>query len=326
MSGEDRVRRRDEVRIGTAPITWGVAGSPGWGVELPYDRVLDEMCELGYDGTELGPWGYLPTDPAQLGRELEARGLDLIGAFCPLALHDAARAEVSRDHGLRTARLLRDVGASTLVLAATGDARRERLAGRVPRDGSAGLGDDEWERFADGANAIARAAADIGVATAFHPHVATYVETPEEIDRVLALTDPDLVALCLDTGHVTYGGGDAAEIARTRASRIRHVHAKDVRADVLSRAREREWDLPAAVSAGIFPPVGSGDVDFPAVLSALRGAGYGGWLVVEQDVRLGMARQDAGPQRDTDDAEPCDPKGNARASLAYLRAILDGDR
>ncbi len=303
------------LRIGTAPITWGVAGSSGWGTELPYGRVLDEMSELGYAGTELGPWGYLPTHPARLRRELETRRLELIGAFCPLALHDAARAPQERAHGLRTAELLRDLGAPTLVLAATGDARRDRLAGRVPRDGSAGLDDDEWARFADGANEIASAAARVGVATAFHPHVATFVETPGELERLLALTDPDLVALCLDTGHVTYGGGDAAAIARTHASRIRHVHVKDVRTDVLSRARAEESDLPAAVSAGIFPPVGSGDVDVPGVIGALRDAGYSGWLVVEQDVRLGAGT-----------ASACDPMSNARASLAYLRAALGAPR
>ncbi|MFN2519435.1 MAG: TIM barrel protein [Candidatus Limnocylindria bacterium] len=302
------------MRIGTAPITWGVAGTPGWGMELPYDRVLDEMGELGYAGTELGPWGYLPTDPADLRRELEARRLELIGAFCPLALHDAERGRVERAHGLRTAGLLRDLGASTLVLAAAGDAARERLAGRVPRDGSAGLDDAQWARFADAANEIARAAADMGVATAFHPHVATFVETPEEIDRLLALTDPHLVGLCLDTGHVTYGGGDAAAIARTHAARIRHVHAKDVRREVLERARADESDLPTAVSGGIFPPVGSGVVDFAAVIGALRDTGYEGWLVVEQDVRL------------TNGALDRDPKSNARASLACLRAMLDGGR
>lgn len=302
------------MRIGTAPITWGVAGTPGWGAELPYQQVLDDMRELGYAGTELGPWGYMPTDPGALRRELEDRGLELIGAFCPLALHDAEDQPRERARGLRTARLLHDLGAPTLVLAATGDKRRERLAGRVPGDGSAGLDGDGWARLADGANEIASAAADMGVVTTFHPHVATFVETPAEVERLLALTDPALVGLCLDTGHVTYGGGDAAAIARTHAGRIRHVHVKDVRAEVLSRARDEGYDLPAAVSAGVFPLIGAGDVDFPSVIGALRGAGYEGWLVVEQDVRLAVGGGDT-----------CDPKTNARASLAYLRAALGED-
>lgn len=298
------------MRLGTAPITWGVSEYPGWGELLPFERVLDDMAALGYAGTELGPWGYLPREPAALRRELDSRGLVLVGAFCPVTLHDPARYTDELTKAQDTATLLAALGATTLVLAEAGDAKRLAAAGRVPADGSAGFSDEEWARFADGANAVARAARNLGLVTAFHPHAGTYVETPEEVERLLAGTDPDLVGLCLDTGHVAYGGGDPARLARAHAQRVQHVHAKDVRGDVLERARRESLDFASAVGEGVFAPLGEGTVDFPGVLGALRASGYAGWVVVEQDLRLA-------PGADADL-----PRENARKSLAYLRALL----
>lgn len=299
------------MRIGTAPITWGVSEIPDWGDVLLYEHVLDEMAELGYAGTELGPWGYLPRDPAALRRALEPRGLALIGAFCPVTLHDPARYAVNLARARETAALLTELGATTLVLAEAGDPRRLALAGRVPRDGSAGFSADEWRRFAEGVSEVAREGRERGLVTAFHPHAGTYVETPEEVARLLERTDPALVGLCLDTGHLAYGGGDPVALAHEHASRVRHVHAKDVRRDVLERARAARLDFATAVSEGVFAPLGRGMVDLRALLSALRDAGYDGWVVVEQDVRLRGGT-----------AQGRTPKENARESYAFLRALL----
>lgn len=298
------------LRIGTAPITWGVSEHPGWGEVLPYERVLEDMAALGYAGTELGPWGYLPRDPAALGRALRPRGLALIGAYCPVTLHDPARHAANVDRARETAAVLAALGAETLVLADAGDQRRLALAGRVPPDGSAGLDPSEWQRLAGGVDEIARGAAGQGLRTAFHPHAGTYVETPDETRRLLALTDPAVVGLCLDTGHVVYGGGDPVRLARDHAARVRHVHLKDVRPEVLERLRRERLDLPSAVGAGVFAPLGDGMVDIGGLLRALRAAGYDGWLVVEQDVRLSP-----GMGGDV-------PRENARRSLAHLRGLL----
>ena len=297
------------IHIGTAPISWGACEIPKWGDQLPYAQVLDEMRACGYEGTELGPWSYLPTDPATLRHELSSRGLALAGAFCPVTLHD-------RDHrapSLRTARvtidLLAAAGAPVLVLAEAGDERRMAIAGRVPADGSAGFSHGEWRRFCDGANEVARYARDHGLVTAFHPHVGSYVERPEEIDRLMRDTDPTLVGLCLDTGHVAYGGGDPAEVARTHARRVRHVHLKDLRREVWADALARHVDFRDAVTLGVFAPLGDGSLDLRATLNALLAVGYGGWLIVEQDVRLGVSPI-AAPLRD------------AKRSRAYLSEVL----
>jgi inosose dehydratase len=143
--------------------------------------------------------------------------------------------------------------------------------------------------------------------TSFHPHAATYVETPAEIDALLARTDPSLIGLCLDTGHVTYGGGDAVAVARQHRARISHVHLKDVRRPVLDRARERGASFADAVADGVFAPLGDGDVDLAAVFSAL-GPGYDGWLVVEQDRVVSEA-----------DA-PTAARDDALRSMRYLEA------
>ncbi len=299
---------RSAMKIGTAPISWGVCELPDWGVMLPYERVLDEMADLGYAGTELGPWGYLPTDAAILGAELRERGLSLAGAFCPVTLHIPARCEEQFAYAMDTCRLLAALGAPVLVLAEAGDAQRERIAGRV-RDVDPCFSEDEWHRFAEGANEIASRAKEVGLTTAFHPHAGTYVETPREIDELMRRTDASLVGLCLDTGHIFYGGGDPVAIARRDPKRIRHVHLKDVSRERYEHALARELDFTAAVGEDVFVPVGEGAVDMKGVIGTLRDVGFDGWLIVEQDIRIapGSSRR---------------PRVDAAKSHAFITARL----
>ena len=296
------------MKIGTAPISWGVCELPDWGVMLPYGQVLDEMAGLGYAGTELGPWGYLPKDAAVLGPELRKRHLDLAGAFCPVTLHDPSRYKEQFAYAMDTCRLLADLGAPVLVLAEAGDADRERIAGRVRTD-SPQFSDEEWKRFAEGANEIARRAKEMRLVTAFHPHAGTYVETPGEIDELLRRTEASLVGLCLDTGHIFYGGGDPVALARRDPKRVRHVHLKDVSRERYEHALARELDFTAAVGEDVFVPVGQGAVDMKGVIRTLRDAGFGGWLIVEQDIRIapGSSRR---------------PKDDAAMSYAFITAQL----
>lgn len=298
------------MRLGTAPITWGVCEMDGWGERLPYDRVLDDMAELGYAGTELGPPDFLPTDTATLHRELRRRNLELMAAFCPATLHRPDAVAASLAQAAELSRRLRDLDATHLVLADAGSPERLAKAGHIAADGSDGFDADEWALFAEGVQRIADDAASVGLSTAFHPEAGSYVETESEIDRLLALTDPGLVGLCLDTGHVAYGGGDAAAVARRHARRIGHVHAKDVNPGVLARVRRHGLDYLQAATEGIFAPVGQGCVDFPGVIRALREARYEGWLIVEQDVRLGPGLPDQSPRE------------NARASRAALLRLV----
>jgi len=296
------------IHIGNAPCSWGVLEFDLEDGPADYVRVLDEMVQSGYAGTELGDWGFLPTDPGTLRRELCERGLTLVGAFVPVALSDPARLEAGMETALRSAELLAAVGDSTpLVILSDqngSDPKRTLHAGRIRAEH--GLSADGWKGFAAGAEQVARAIRDrTGLRTVFHHHCAGFVETPAEIERLLQLTDPDLLGLCLDTGHHRFGGGDPRELLDRHGARVWHVHFKDCDPAVASRARHEGWDYFAAVHHGVFCELGRGDVDFPGVTAALRRREYQGWIVVEQDVLSGMGS----------------PLESARANRRYLKEI-----
>jgi inosose dehydratase len=266
-----------------------------------YRGVIDEMRETGYGGTELGDWGFMPTDPDRLRDELGRRELALIGSWVSVNLHDPARHRESGDDAVRTARQLARVGGPDAVVVLGndpyGDPHRTAIAGRVrPEDG---MTREQWAVFAAGANTVARRVMDeAGIRTVFHQHIATLVETAEETRRLLELTDPRVLGLCLDTGHWTFGtGGDPAAAVRDLRERVWHVHFKDCDPAIVAASRANGWDGPTAVGHGVFCELGRGSVDFPGVLRALDEVGYDGWVVVEQDVLPGMGTPRASAQR-----------------------------
>ncbi len=298
--------------VGNAPCSWGTLEFEGTGGEqVGFGRMLDELAETGYTGTELGDWGYMPTDPPALRAELDRRSLVMLGAFVPVALKDASALSGGLALALKTARLLAAVASAPapfLVLADNNGTvpRRTQRAGRIAPDD--GLSAAEWKTFAAGADAVARAVlAETGLKTVFHHHCAGYVETPEEIARLLELTDPAALGLVFDTGHYTYGagGGDALKALERFRERIWYVHLKDCLPGVAERARAEGWDYFTALRHGIFCELGRGCVDFPGVLRTLADWRYPGYLLVEQDVLPGMGS----------------PKESARRNREYLASI-----
>jgi len=289
------------MRIANAPCSWGVLEFESNVAGPAPGAVLDEIGATGYDGTELGDWGFLPTEPRALRRELSPRRLSLVGAFVPVALSDASAHADGEATAVQTARLLREASGESSTLIVLSDATaavpaRTAKAGRItPADG---LGPDEWQIVGAGAERIARAVRDAtGLRTAFHHHCATYVETPDEIAALMRITSPELLGLCVDTGHATYGGGDPLALLRDYSSRIWHVHFKDCSTTVAADARRGEWDYFAAVRNGLFCELGQGAVDFDAVIRELRTMAYDGWIVVEQDVLPSMGTPFASAHR-----------------------------
>jgi inosose dehydratase len=291
------------MHIANAPCSWGALefdlamSAPG------YAQVLDEIAATGYTGTELGDWEFMPTDPAQLRAELAARNLSLVGAFVPVALAHAASHSAGEAIAVRTAQLLAAVGeqAPVLVLADENGSVPERTqhAGHIRPEH--GLNDAQWATFAAGAEQIARAVREAtGLRTVFHHHCAGYVETPAEIDALMQRTDPKLLGLCLDTGHLLYGGGDPLAALERYADRIWHVHFKDCDPQLAAQARQNGWDYFEAVRRGIFSELGRGSVNFAAVKEALNERDYHGWIVVEQDVLPGLGTPKASAQRNRD--------------------------
>jgi inosose dehydratase len=298
------------MRVGNAPVSWGVyeADRPN----PPYGDVLDGIARAGYEGTELGPYGYLPTTARELGTELHARGLTLGSSFVPIPMEDASRREASVAAALGVARLLATQGVRELILADDEDPARAARAGRVPDDGSAGFDDRQWREAVTTIHAVGRALRDeLSMRVVVHHHAGSFVETPQEIDRLLADTDPELVGLLLDTGHAVYGGTDPVEVLKRHGGRVRYVHLKDVRADLLARVRTTGLSMAEAWRRGVFCPLGEGVVDFPRVVEALRSRAYDGWVIVEQDV-----------VPDEDGRLEPEPFASARRSREYLRETI----
>jgi inosose dehydratase len=296
------------IRVANAPCSWGVLEFESAAAPASYATVLDEIRDSGYAGTELGDWGFMPTDPAQLRRELASRQLSLIGAFVPAALANRSAREAGAATAIRTATLMRDAGAPDAFIVLSDDngtvPERERNAGRITSQ--QGLSDDAWATFAAGAEYIARAVRnETGLRTVFHPHCGGYVETPAEIDALMSRTDPALLGMVLDTGHIIYGGGDPVRVFTSHADRVWHVHFKDCDLRVAEQARAAGLGYLAAVHAQLFCELGTGAADLAAVTAALRRSDYDGWIVVEQDVFPGYGT----------------PKASAQKSRDYLRSL-----
>lgn len=273
-------------RVATAPISWGVSEVPGWGYQLPVERVLAEMRALGLAATEFGPPGFLPTAAADRAAVLSTYGMRAVGGFLALVLHDEDTDPVAAVHAELDA--FAAAGADSLVLAAD--------TGGDGYDTGGVLTAGEWRRLLTRLDAISARAADRGITATLHPHVGTLVEGPAEVERVL---DGSSIALCLDTGHLLVGGVAPAELARQASSRVAHVHLKDVDARLADGVRGGTIGYAAAVRQGLFAPLGAGAVDVRGVLDGLAATSYAGWYVLEQDSALDAEPEPAGgPQRD----------------------------
>ncbi len=296
------------IKVANAPVSWGAIEFENDRRGLDYAQVLDEIQETGYEGTELGDWGFLPTEPERLADELAARELSLVGAFVQAPLWNPASHDDGRERALRAAHLLAAAGGDRLFIILSDDNAtveiRTKNAGRIRPEH--GLRPSQWADLIAGAELIARAVRDeTGLRTTFHHHGGGYVETPAEVEELLNRTDPDMLGLCLDTGHFALGGGDPAEAIRSFGDRIWHIHFKDFDPAVASRSEQEDWDYLDLVREGVFSELGKGMVDFPAVLDALREIGYDRWIVVEQDLFPGTGT----------------PKESAIRNRAYLRQL-----
>jgi inosose dehydratase len=281
----------NSIRIANAPCSWGVLEFDLPGKALGYAQVLDEIRDTGYAGTEFGDWGFMPTEPSALRRELDARQLTMVGAFVPVPFADEKARARGTEVAVRTAKLLAAVEGKTPFIVLADDngknPSRTNKAGRIST--TDGLGPQQWTTFAQGVEHVARAVREqTGLRCVFHHHGAGFVETPDEVARLLELTDPQLVGLCFDTGHYRFGGGDPLAALRRHRDRIWHVHFKDCDPSVHERSRASGWDYFGSLKHGIFCELGKGDVDFPAIIEEMRGTRYTGWIVVEQDVLPGM--------------------------------------
>jgi inosose dehydratase len=256
------------------------------------------MREIGLVATELGPEGFLPSQPDAMAEVLSQYDLQAVGGFTPLLLHVPGHDPVPDVE--RILEGYEATGAGVLVLSAD--------SGGQGYDTRPELDDQGWETLLTNLDRVSRTAAQHGVQAVLHPHVGTMIENGQEVQRVL---DGASILLCLDTGHLLIGGTDPAELARRAPDRIAHLHLKDVDSTMAAKVRSGRLSYSEAVAQGMYRPLGSGDVDVPAIVGYLRARGYDGWYTLEQDTILTEEPKDEGPAKDV------------RASAEYLRTVLD---
>ena len=286
--------RLDGARLGCHPIAWR---------DVPFAQVLDEIAEAGYEGTEgSGPYR---DDPAAYRSELQRRGLRLASVYAGGAFYDPAQAGQAVERALASARFVRELGGDVLCVATNGSPERRATPGFYPQGHRPdGLDEASWRVFAGSMQRLGEGCRELGVTAAFHNHVGTYVETREELDRLMALVDRDLLALAPDTGHLFYGGADPVAVYRDYAARIRYMHFKDADAAAIERARRERMNQAQCMAIGGFCELGRGAIDLEGCLRHLEGVNYAGWIMVEQDRSL------------------IGPAQSARISRAWLREHL----
>lgn len=294
------------IRIANAPVSWGIYEFKDIEPKYPYTRVLDEIAETGHTGLELGPWGYLPTDPDKLRPELDKRDLQLLSSFVPCNFADAKALAATEAHALKVGKLLSALNAVCIVLADDNGSIPELMDKAGQRTGS-WLSPEQWDVYAKGVNRVARKIFETyGLKVTFHHHCGGYVETPEETRHLMDRADHELVGLCLDTGHWHYGGGDALQCVKEYGERVRYLHFKDCDPKIRERCLREHLPYREATRAGVFCELGHGSVDFPGIIAAVEKLGYDGWAIVEQDVL-------------TEDLNA--PRESARRNREYLRKL-----
>ena len=293
----------------SAPDSLGVLDYPGPSWEQSYEKMLDEMVEAGYTGSELGPYGFFPTDPKILQPQLEKRKLKLLASFVPVKMTDPAASQAVMERIRKVGDLLATLKAPFLVIADDQSPERNAFSGRAYDKDCPTLSAEQWKHIGKIVADAEKVADEFGLDLVFHPHVATYVETPEECERFYDATSHTNVGLCLDTGHCVYGYGDSVKEAEKYKSKLRFVHIKDCNTAVLEEARRNKRTFEEAIEHKVFTVIGQGNIDFPAFFRTLVKNGYSGWSVVEQDVKFG--------------ATPIPPAQSVAASLKYLRGVVN---
>ncbi|MHB9753691.1 sugar phosphate isomerase/epimerase family protein [Streptomyces sp. BYX5S] len=269
------------IRIGSAPDSWGV-WFPDDPRQVPYGRFLDEVAEAGYEWIELGPYGYLPKDPRVLAEETARRGLKVSAGTVFTGLHHGPAVwEKTWEHVASIAELTQAMGARHLVVIPS--FWRDDKTGAVLEDSR--LTAEQWRDLAAGTERLGREVGDrYGLKLVFHPHADTHVDTEENVTRLLDATDPDLVSLCLDTGHYAYCGGDSVRLIETYGERIGYLHLKQVDPAVLAAVHAEGTPFGPAVARGVMCEPPRGVPELGPVLAAAEKLDTELFAIVEQDM------------------------------------------
>ncbi len=267
-----------DIRLAIAPIGWTNDDMPELGGEIPFEQCISEMALAGFEGSEVG--NKYPRDPERLNKALKLRGLTICNAWFSSFLTTKSLVEVEKDF-IKQCDFLFAVGARVIGAAEQGNSIQGKplpIFDAKPR-----FTNEEWKRLTEGLNHLGALAKKKGMQLVYHHHMGTGVQTIEEIDRLMERTDPELVGLLYDTGHLVFSGEDHLAVLHKYLKRIKHVHLKNVRFEVMEKAEKEKWSFLQAVRNGVFTVPGDGGLDFVPVFDALKSGGYKGWWVVEAE-------------------------------------------
>lgn len=293
---------RDKVYLGITPTGWTNDDKPGIGDDIPFEQCVSEMALAGFEGCSVGH--KYPKDPGVLKRELDLRGLRVSEPWASTYFTVEEMEDRTVESFREQMAFIKEMGGSDVVVAELGHAVHQQpvfvLANKPV------FSDEQWGSMVEGLNRLGRMAAEDDMRLCYHHHMGTGVQTRSEVDRLMNDTDPEVVHLLLDTGHLYWAGDDPLDMARAHAGRIRHVHLKDIRQDILGRCMERKMSFLESVMEGAFTVPGDGVIDFEPIFRTLADAGYEGWLVVEAE----------------QDPHKANPLEYAMKARSYLREVI----
>lgn len=270
---------KNKVSLGIAPIAWTNDDMPDLGKENTFEQCVSEMALAGFTGSEVG--GKYPADTAVLKKALDLRGIRICNQWFSSFLISKPYEDTEKEF-IKATDFLREMGAKVIGVSEQSYSIQGKMEQPV-WEGKYIMDDQEWKLLAEGLNKLGKIAKDKGMTLTFHHHMGTVVQTEEEVDRFMEMVDPELVFLLFDSGHLSFAGIDPEKVLKKYVNRVKHVHLKDIRREMVEKSRNERWSFLKGVSEGVFTVPGDGDVDFAPIFRILEEAGYEGWVVVEAE-------------------------------------------
>ena len=270
---------KNKVSLGIAPIAWTNDDMPDLGKENTFEQCVSEMALAGFTGSEVG--GKYPADTAVLKKALDLRGIRICNQWFSSFLISKPYEDTEKEF-IKATDFLREMGAKVIGVSEQSYSIQGKMELPV-WEGKYIMDDQEWKLLAEGLNKLGKIAKDKGMTLTFHHHMGTVVQTEEEIDRFMEMVDPELVFLLFDSGHLSFAGIDPEKVLKKYVNRVKHVHLKDIRREMVEKSRNETWSFLKGVREGVFTVPGDGDVDFAPIFRILEEAGYEGWVVVEAE-------------------------------------------
>lgn len=270
---------KNKVSLGIAPIAWTNDDMPDLGKENTFEQCVSEMALAGFTGSEVG--GKYPADTAVLKKALDLRGIRICNQWFSSFLISKPYEDTEKEF-IKATDFLREMGAKVIGVSEQSYSIQGKMEQPV-WEGKYIMDYQEWKLLAEGLNKLGKIAKDKGMTLTFHHHMGTVVQTEEEIDRFMEMVDPELVFLLFDSGHLSFAGIDPEKVLKKYVNRVKHVHLKDIRREMVEKSRNERWSFLKGVREGVFTVPGDGDVDFAPIFRILEEAGYEGWVVVEAE-------------------------------------------